>query len=85
MWGMTFEKSLRMFWPKGADVQADGRYISERRCCSVCDRQKVCHVCGTQTLMACSDCRLNFGAVIYVCTNTVCRAEHERKCYGSKP
>jgi len=57
-------------------------YVPERSCCSVCDRKKVCHVCGAQTLLACSDCRLNFGAVVYVCSDPACRDAHERKCWG---
>lgn len=60
-------------------------YESEKRCCSVCDQQKVCHVCGVQTLFACSDCRMNFKAVVYVCTKPACRDEHERMCYGPGP
>lgn len=57
-------------------------YQAEKHCCSICDRQKVCHVCGKQTLIACSDCRLNFGAVVYVCPTTACRDAHESKCFG---
>lgn len=57
-------------------------YEAIKRCCSVCDRQKVCHVCGAQTLIACSDCRMNFGAVVYVCPTTPCRDAHESKCFG---
>jgi len=60
-------------------------YESEKRCCSVCDRQKVCHVCGVQTLMACSDCRMNFKAVVYVCIKPACRDAHERMCFGPGP
>ena len=59
--------------------------VAEKRCCTVCDSKKVCHVCGTQTLLACSDCRINFQATVYVCSKPACRDEHERKCYGSKP
>lgn len=57
-------------------------YQAEKPCCSVCDRKKVCHVCKAQTLLACSDCRLNFGAVVYVCAQRACRDEHERMCFG---
>jgi hypothetical protein len=60
-------------------------YTAEKKCCSICDRQKICHVCKEQTLLACSDCRLNFGAIVYVCRKPSCRDEHERKCYGDKP
>ena len=60
-------------------------YSAERKCCSVCDAKKRCHVCKEQTLIACSDCQINFSATVYVCQKAKCRAEHERKCYGSKP
>lgn len=53
--------------------------------CTVCDAKKLCHVCGNQTLLACSDCQINFAATVYVCARSACRDEHERKCYGSKP
>lgn len=59
--------------------------IELKRCCTVCDAKKVCHVCGEPTLIACSDCQINFAATVYVCVKTACRDEHERKCYGSKP
>jgi hypothetical protein len=59
--------------------------ITLKRCCTICDAKKVCHVCGEQTLLACSDCQINFGATVYVCSKPSCRDEHERKCYGSKP
>lgn len=60
-------------------------YTELKRCCTICDARKVCHVCGEQTLFACSDCRINFAATVYVCTKPACRDEHERKCYGCKP
>lgn len=60
-------------------------YRSEKHCCTVCNGKRRCHVCGDQTLLACSDCAINFAAVVYVCEKTECRDEHERKCYGSKP
>lgn len=41
-----------------------------------------CHVCRHPTKTACSDCRLNFGAIVYVCANTACRDYHESKCFG---
>jgi hypothetical protein len=50
----------------------------EKRCCSVCDARRLCHVCGSQTLYACSDCRIDFGVTIYVCPK--CRDQHEQKC-----
>lgn len=59
--------------------------VAEKRCCTVCDAKKVCHVCGDQTLLACADCQINFHATVYVCRKPSCRDTHERKCYGSKP
>ena len=59
-------------------------YKSAKRCCSVCDAKKQCHVCHDQTLMACSDCAINFAATVYVCGKRACREAHERKCYGDK-
>lgn len=59
------------------------KYKAEKRCCSVCDRKKVCHVCGEQTLLACSDCQINFAATVYVCQKSACRDAHERKCFGA--
>ena len=61
------------------------RYAAEKRCCTVCEARKCCHVCGDQTLFASSDCQINFNATVYVCGKRACREEHERKCYGSKP
>ncbi len=55
-------------------------YDADRRCCTVCDAKKTCHVCGAQTLYACADCRIDFHASIYVCGKGVCRDAHERKC-----
>jgi hypothetical protein len=55
-------------------------YEAEKRCCTVCDAKKVCHVCGEQTLWACSDCRINLGTTVYVCQKAKCRDEHEKKC-----
>lgn len=57
--------------------------FSEKKCCNVCDRKKVCHICGDQTLMACSDCRINFKAVVYVCKKVECRKAHDRRCCRS--
>lgn len=62
-----------------------GPYVAERPCCSVCDARKRCHVCGARTLLACSNCQINFSATVYVCKSPACRDEHERKCYGAKP
>ncbi len=41
-----------------------------------------CHVCLESTGMGCSDCRMNFGATVYVCGGRECRDSHELKCYG---
>lgn len=60
-------------------------YEQEKHCCTICDAKKVCHVCGVQTLYACSDCRINFNATVYVCTKSTCRDAHERKCYSFGP
>ena len=57
---------------------------STNRCCSVCDQKKVCHICGEQTLFACSDCQINFSATVYVCYKSECRDAHERKCFGAR-
>lgn len=65
--------------------QTSYQYPAEKACCTVCDRRKVCYVCGGQTLTACSNCAINFGAVVYVCGKRECREEHERKCWGDKP
>lgn len=63
------------------DVERNG-FNEEKRCCSVCDAKKKCHICGQQTLLACSDCRINFGVTVYVCSNSKCRDTHESKCLG---
>lgn len=60
-------------------AQAEERWSAEKSCCTVCDRRKECHICGTQTLYACSDCRIDFGVSIYVCTSSACRTAHESK------
>ena len=41
-----------------------------------------CHVCGDQTFLACSDCRINFTATVWVCKKSSCRDEHEKLCAG---
>lgn len=45
-------------------------------------KNSVCHVCKTPTEFACSDCRINFSATVYVCGTRACRMEHDRKCAG---
>jgi hypothetical protein len=61
---------------------AEGDYEKTKRCCTVCDARKKCHVCDAVTDLACSDCRINFGVTIYVCSKRECRNAHEVKCYG---
>ena len=56
----------------------------EKRCCSICDAKKVCHVCGTQTLYACSDCQINLNATVYVCGKNECRDTHEQNLCSAR-
>ena len=64
-----------------ADVKiAETKYDNQRPCCSVCDAKRKCVVCGQPTQWGCSDCRMDFKVTIYVCPNTSCRNEHEKKC-----
>lgn len=56
----------------------------ERECCTICDAKKFCHICKSQTLYACSDCRIDFGVTIYVCTSKACRDEHEERYCPSR-
>jgi hypothetical protein len=74
------ETSPRLAGEAVAPPSPAGTYEAERRCCSVCDAKKVCHVCGETTLLACSDCRIDFGVTVYVCKRPACRDEHEAKC-----
>lgn len=60
------------------------KLVAGKRCCTVCDAQKVCHICGAQTLLACSDCRLNLSATVYVCGKRECREAHDRVCSGQR-
>lgn len=55
-------------------------YKAEKHCCTVCDAKKKCHICGKQTLYACSDCQIDLGATVYVCSSSDCRDAHEKKC-----
>lgn len=59
--------------------------VELKRCCTVCDARKVCHVCGEQTLWACSDCQINLKAAVYVCGRRECRERHDRMCSGGGP
>lgn len=56
------------------------KIIELKRCCTVCDAKKVCHVCGDQTLFACSDCQINLKATVYVCGKIACRTTHDEVC-----
>lgn len=55
-------------------------FTEERPCCSVCDLKKRCSICREATLFACSDCRIDFGVSVYVCSAQTCRDAHEQKC-----
>lgn len=59
-------------------------YKQEKHCCTVCDKEQRCSVCGNQTDYACADCYMNFGctATIYVCATAKCRDAHELLCGG---
>lgn len=39
----------------------------------------VCSVCHKPATLVCSDCRIDFGVSVYVCSNQ-CMQEHELKC-----
>jgi len=77
---MTQEKSYTPNQDRLSGAQTAPRYVAERHCCTVCDSQKLCTICGDQTLLACSDCRIDFQTTVYVCKKSDCRDEHERKC-----
>jgi hypothetical protein len=55
-----------------------------KSCCTVCDAKKRCHVCGDQTLLACSDCQINLAATVYVCGKRECRMRHDELCSGTR-
>lgn len=42
--------------------------------------KRVCTICGSSTDMACSDCRIDLATKVFVCANSGCRDEHEKKC-----
>lgn len=56
----------------------------EKYCCSSCANKRRCHICGNVTDMACSDCRIDLGAIIYVCKTAACLMAHEQKCAYSR-
>lgn len=60
------------------------KFQEEKRCCHTCDSKKKCHICGRETLLACSDCQIDLGATVYVCSSSTCRDSHEIKCPGRK-
>lgn len=60
--------------------QPTERFAEGKRCCTICDALKRCHVCREQTLFACSDCAINLGATVYVCAEPKCRYEHDARC-----
>lgn len=60
--------------------QAGARFVELKRCCTVCDAKKVCHICRGQTLWACSDCAIDLSATIHICASNECRNAHEEKC-----
>ena len=59
---------------------ADAPYVK----CKCSEKQHYCHICEDKTDLACSDCRITFGASVYVCSKPFCRNEHERG-YCCKP
>ncbi len=61
-------------------AKAGANFDEIKRCCTVCDAKKVCHICGAQTLWACSDCAIDLSATIHVCPSKDCRNAHEEKC-----
>lgn len=44
-----------------------------------------CTVCDERTNYCCSDCAIDIGGKIYVCTKDACRTEHEKKHPPSVP
>lgn len=39
-----------------------------------------CHVCQQPTDMACSDCKIDLGATVYVCGKSACTMVHDCRC-----
>ena len=48
------------------------------------DRNMACHICNKATELCCSDCRIDLGARVYVCSDTSCRDRHDAVCPGMK-
>jgi hypothetical protein len=61
-------------------MESEPKYETEKRCCYICDGRKLCHVCGQQTLLACSDCRIDLAATVRVCNKQECRDAHDKVC-----
>ena len=60
------------------------RVVAEKSCCTICDAKKRCSVCETQTLLCCSDCRVDLKSSIYVCGSLTCGKSHDKKCPGTR-
>jgi len=41
-----------------------------------------CEICGTPTIYACSDCKIDTGVSVHVCEKTFCQTQHDKK-FGS--
>ena len=41
-----------------------------------------CVICGDDTIMACSDCAIDTGKSVHVCTKSECRDRHESRTHG---
>lgn len=71
------------FWKDAANAKA-AEYKREierlERELAESTSRKVCHVCGDSTELCCSDCKIDFGASVYVCHKPECRDKHEEKC-----
>jgi hypothetical protein len=47
------------------------------------NHRHLCHICDERTELKCSDCAINLKAEVYVCENSKCRDEHEKRyCAG---
>jgi len=58
--------------------------IMERECTMEHDRAQwsPCVICGDNTPLACSDCRIDTGKSVHVCSRSVCRRKHEETYSG---
>ena len=48
------------------------------------ERYGPCVICGTSTPFACSDCCIDMGDTMYVCSSAACRDKHEAVCSGKE-